>query len=147
MGMFHSYINTVVVSGQDEGTDKRNKGNAWRAALLKNTHFQNMLRDLEEKKRSGLPLHPKMEKLKTLLINHFVQNATGDDDGGHPEGNDSRVMVFASYRECVEDIVEYLNLESPLIKAMRFIGQGSDKKVNKGFDQKEQSEVCRMCAC
>ena len=86
--------------------------------------------------------HPKMEKLKSLVLEHFLsKGATGEGDEPAETDSSTRVMVFASYRDCVEEIVEYLNLESPIIKATKFIGQGTDKEGRKGYAQKEQLAV------
>ncbi|KAJ7630699.1 hypothetical protein FB45DRAFT_1027891 [Roridomyces roridus] len=50
---------------------------------------------------------------------------------------------FASYRETVEEIVDYLNLDKPLIRANPFIGQATDKQGRKGMSQKEQLDVIK----
>ena len=50
-------------------------------------------------------------------------------------------MVFVTYRECLDEIVERLNTEQPLVRATRFVGQGADRQGKKGFAQKEQLEV------
>lgn len=93
-------------------------------------------------------MHPKMDKMKTLLVEHFAQkrfdkedaDANGNDNGEELSG-DSRVMVFASFRQGVDEVVEFLNSERPLIQAVPFIGQGTDKAGKKGYGQKEQLDV------
>ena len=42
----------------------------------------------------------------------------------------------------VEEIVDLLNKDSPIIRAKPFIGQGTDKQGRKGYAQKEQLEAC-----
>jgi ATP-dependent DNA helicase MPH1 len=87
------------------------------------------------------PPHPKMEKLKSLVLEHLLtKDATGEDGSAEANPN-TRVMVFVSFRDCVEEVVDYLNLEAPIIKATKFVGQGTDKGGRKGFAQKEQLEV------
>lgn len=110
--------------------------------LKSDTTFQRLLADLEagQKRPGGFGMHPKMETLKTLLVQHFGQRIS-DGDREEAEVNDTRAMVFVTYRECVDEIVEVLNQESPLVKATRFVGQGVDKQGKKGFAQKEQLEV------
>ena len=95
--------------------------------------------ELETQRSRGFSTHPKVEKLKQLLIQHFGSKL-GDEteDGGV---DDTRVMVFSSYRTVVDEIVEELSREQPLIRASRFIGQGVDKQGNRGLQQKEQLEV------
>ena len=113
--------------------------------------MQAVMQELEAQKArpGGFLTHPKMERLKMLLIEHFAQRRldfeeaeaevngqTGTNDG------DSRVMVFCSYRQCVEEVTAFLNQDSPMIRAVPFIGQGTDKSGRKGYGQKEQLEVC-----
>jgi ATP-dependent DNA helicase MPH1 len=50
-------------------------------------------------------------------------------------------MVFVTFREAVDEIVDFLNQESPLLRVAKFIGQGIDRKGNKGLAQREQLEV------
>ncbi|KAG8220105.1 P-loop containing nucleoside triphosphate hydrolase protein [Butyriboletus roseoflavus] len=124
-----------------EGSDQKKK----RASKLNSdSTFQKLLADLEagQKRPGGLGMHPKMETLKTLLVQHFGQKIPdGDEEDAGMNG--TRAMVFVTYRECVDEIVEVLNQESPLLKATRFVGQGIDKQGKKGFAQKEQLEVIR----
>ena len=87
-----------------------------------------------------------MDKMKTLLIEHFAQKQFDKEDatanGGAPNAaDDSRVMLFVSYRQCIDEVMEVLKHEQPLIRAVPFIGQGIDKNGKKGYGQKEQLEV------
>ena len=123
-----------------EGSDQKKKKTP--SKLKSDPIFQKLLADLEagQKRPGGFGMHPKMETLKTLLVEHFGQRISeGDEEGAGVSG--TRAMVFVTYRECVDEIVEVLNQESPLLKAMRFVGQGVDKQGKKGFAQKEQLEV------
>ena len=61
-----------------------------------------------------------------------------------PSGDKTRVMIFAQYRDSVQEIAEMLNRHRPLIRCMSFIGQSSAGKSTKGFSQKEQLRV-RVC--
>jgi ATP-dependent DNA helicase MPH1 len=113
-------------------------------------NYQAIIKELELQKRrpNGFVAHPKMEKLKMLVIQHFASK-TADPDIETGEGaalvnnitEDTRVMVFVTYRNCVEEIVAFLNQEQPLIKATKFIGQATDKDGNRGFGQREQLDV------
>lgn len=53
----------------------------------------------------------------------------------------TRVMIFSSFRESVQEIASMLNRHIPLIRVMTFMGQASAGKGVKGFTQKEQLEV------
>lgn len=75
--------------------------------------------------------HPKIRKLKSILEDRF--------DGRKQSG---QVIVFASYRETVKDIVQVLNESAGgLILARQFIGQSGGKKNSKGMSQKEQKRI------
>jgi len=95
--------------------------------------------ELETQRNRGFGTHPKVEKLKELLIRHFGSKIGDDTEVNNVD--DTRVMVFSSYRAVVDEIVEELSRDRPLIRAARFIGQGVDKQGNKGLPQKEQLEV------
>ncbi|KAH9914949.1 P-loop containing nucleoside triphosphate hydrolase protein, partial [Fomitopsis serialis] len=116
--------------------------------LQKDRNFQALIKEIEDQKNRGFSLHPKMEKLRTLLIQHFAnrmidQEDVEDNDRGPSGAEDSRVMVFASYRDCVDELVEMLSKESPLVRATRFIGQATDKQGRSGLAQREQVEVIK----
>ncbi|XP_054651413.1 Fanconi anemia group M protein isoform X2 [Dunckerocampus dactyliophorus] len=53
----------------------------------------------------------------------------------------TRVMIFSSFRDSVQEIAAMLNRHAPLIRVMTFMGQASAGKGVKGFTQKEQLEV------
>ncbi|NWI07711.1 FANCM protein, partial [Tichodroma muraria] len=55
---------------------------------------------------------------------------------------DTRVMIFSSFRDSVQEIAEMLARLSPAVRAMTFVGHSSGKST-KGFTQKEQLEVVR----
>lgn len=129
-----------------------------------NTTFAEIMRELElMQDRKGRILHPKMVKLRNVLIEHFdnckaeqVHNAEAYAASGHDVfGNtpksaelanfssssqaDTRVMVFCSYRECCDEIVSYLNDSG--FRATEFVGQSKAKSGKKGMSQKEQERV------
>lgn len=57
------------------------------------------------------------------------------------QGVSTRVMIFSSFRESVQEIAAMLNCHAPQIRVMTFMGQASAGKGVKGFTQKEQLEV------
>lgn len=56
-------------------------------------------------------------------------------------GVSTRVMIFSSFRESVQEIATMLNRHQSHIKVMTFMGQASAGKGVRGFTQKEQLEV------
>ena len=109
--------------------------------LTKNPSFQNLMKKFNELKAQGASPHPKMEKLRDILINYFGARMQDPTDAEPGKPDDTRVMVFSSYRAVVDEIIQELNQNQPLIRAAAFIGQGTDKKGRKGLKQKDQIEV------
>ncbi|XP_008283609.1 Fanconi anemia group M protein [Stegastes partitus] len=87
--------------------------------------------------------HPKLQKLEDVVLQHFrlwAESSAGNNASGS-EDVSTRVMIFSSFRESVQEIAAMLNRHAPLIKVMTFMGQASAGKGVKGFTQKEQLEV------
>ena len=111
--------------------------------LMNGLEIQKAQKDKEKDPAPRFLPHPKMEKLKSLVLEHLLTKGATDEGSGPPEPNpNTRVMVFVSFRDCVEEVVGYLNSDSPLIRAAKFIGQSTDKEGRKGYAQKQQLEVC-----
>ena len=119
--------------GGDGKKDKKGKN------LRDDPHFKTLMLELETQRSRGFSTHPKVEKLKQLLIQHFGSKLGDETEDGSVD--DTRVIVFSSYRTVVDEIVEELSRDRPLIRPTRFIGQGADKQGNRGLQQKEQLEV------
>jgi ATP-dependent DNA helicase MPH1 len=126
----------------DDGDGKKDKKSK---SLRDDPKFKILMLELETQRSRGFGTHPKVEKLKQLLIQHFGSKLGDETEDGSVD--DTRVMVFSSYRAVVDEIVEELSRERPLIRASRFIGQGVDRQGNKGLPQKEQLDVSsRSCS-
>lgn len=135
-----------LVSGTNEVTGKQISTKAKADRYAKDPKLQAIITELEKMRDrdGGFPPHPKMEKLKTLLIEHFAQkgfDAETNSVVGGDLNSESRVMVFTSFRRTVDLVVDMLNKDQPLIRAVPFIGQGVDKNGKKGYKQKDQLEV------
>ncbi|XP_029350405.1 Fanconi anemia group M protein isoform X1 [Echeneis naucrates] len=85
--------------------------------------------------------HPKLQKLEHVVQQHFTVWAKTSAGNNGPLEVTTRVMIFSSFRESVQEIAEMLNRHAPLIRVMTFMGQASAGKGVKGFTQKEQLEV------
>ncbi|KAG8902061.1 3'-5' DNA helicase [Tulasnella sp. 403] len=88
--------------------------------------------DILSERNGKMPSHPKMDKLLGITLDYF---GGGDGDGT------TRAMVFCTFRECVEEIVQVLNGHGPILRAAPFVGQGTDKGGKKGLTQKQQIEL------
>ncbi|NXQ04334.1 FANCM protein, partial [Vidua macroura] len=97
-----------------------------------------------KKKKEFVYSHPKLKKLEEIVIEHFRswKQACSDEDQSEGSAGDTRVMIFSSFRDSVQEIAEMLARLSPAVRAMTFVGHSSGKST-KGFTQKEQLEVVR----
>lgn len=88
------------------------------------------------------PPHPKMDKTVDILVKYYGQRLPdSDQEDGEGGTEESKAMVFVTSREAVDEIVKALNEHGPMIRASKFIGQGTDKHGKRGQAQKEQLEV------
>ncbi|KAG5648181.1 hypothetical protein DXG03_006136 [Asterophora parasitica] len=138
LGMCHTYMHDLGRAGEEEeaATGAAKTAASRKKSMRDDPMFQAVLRELDTQRAQGFSIHPKMDRLKTLVIEHFGQQM---GDGTTPD--ETRVMVFVTFREAVDEIVEALNCERPLIRAHKFIGQGTDKQGKKGLAQKDQLDV------
>ncbi|KAJ6230333.1 fanconi anemia group m protein [Anaeramoeba flamelloides] len=113
----------------NKGSNKSQLRNSKKKFLNSETYQKLMhyLTQVFEKK--GIESHPKLTKLKKIIVNHFrtCQN------------NDTRVMIFSNYRTSVIEITSILS-ELPTIKIMPFIGQSSTNS-QRGYTQLEQQLI------
>ncbi|KAK0473195.1 hypothetical protein IW261DRAFT_1423734 [Armillaria novae-zelandiae] len=131
-----------LASGADADVSTKRSTAASKAKKLGDEPaFHSLMRELKAQKAHGFSMHPKMELLKGIIVQYFGEKLPNDSADETPEK--SKVMVFATNRDSVDEIVSVLNAERPLIRASRFIGQGTDKQGRKGFSQREQLEVIK----
>ncbi|XP_027761523.1 Fanconi anemia group M protein [Empidonax traillii] len=97
-----------------------------------------------DKKKEFIYSHPKLRKLEEIVIEHFKswKNRCSEQEGSEGPSGDTRVMIFSSFRDSVQEIAEMLSRLSPAVRAMTFVGHSTGKST-KGFTQKEQLEVVR----
>ncbi|KAK5088274.1 3'-5' DNA helicase [Lithohypha guttulata] len=99
-----------------------------------------------------LPLAHNLELLKFHGVGPFYrkmkvfQDESGKGQGAGRAGgrppSETRIMVFAHYRESAEEICRVLNRHEPMIRAHVFVGQ-SNTKGSDGMDQKKQTEIIK----
>ncbi|NWT76148.1 FANCM protein, partial [Prunella himalayana] len=92
-----------------------------------------------EKKKEFVYSHPKLKKLEEIVIEHFKSWKQGCSGKSEGSAGDTRVMIFSSFRDSVQEIAEMLARLSPAVRAMTFVGHSSGKS-SRGFTQKEQLE-------
>ncbi len=105
---------------------KKNKANKSLKELFKDSDIRKLINLIQKIQSQGI-IHPKIDKLEAILTNQFQEN------------QDSRVLVFAHYRDSVNNIVNIIKNNSK-IRAHKFIGQ-ANKGSDKGLTQKKQIEI------
>ncbi|KAI5771218.1 FANCM protein [Gulo gulo luscus] len=85
--------------------------------------------------------HPKLKKLEEVVVEHF--RSWNAQNTSEKKCDETRVMIFSSFRDSVQEIAEMLLQHQPVIRVMTFVGHASGKSV-KGFTQKEQLEVVKQ---
>ena len=150
MQQCHEYLRELMYGVNPEGATIKQPATKLKPNRYRNdVKLRTVMQELEEQlhQPGEFVIHPKMSQMRALLVEHFVQKTSEREDaqasgGDEHHSGDSRVMVFASYRTCVNEIVAVLEHEKPLIRAVPFIGRATDKSGRKGYSQKEQLEVC-----
>lgn len=122
-----------------------NSGKSGKAnPLLQDESIALVMREFEKHAKQGFPAHPKMSELKKILIQHFTSRDSdllAPPDAAISEKTCTRAMIFANHRATVQEIVRFIETEAPFLKPTQFVGQGSDKKGNKGLAQREQLDA------
>ncbi|XP_063296190.1 Fanconi anemia group M protein isoform X2 [Pelobates fuscus] len=88
--------------------------------------------------------HPKLKKLEEVVVQHF--KSWGDRHAPNTSKQtheDTRIMIFSSFRDSVQEIAKMLDQHHPTVRVMTFVGHSSSGKNIKGFTQKEQLEVVK----
>ncbi|XP_010151874.1 PREDICTED: Fanconi anemia group M protein, partial [Eurypyga helias] len=93
-----------------------------------------------ENKKEFIYSHPKLRKLEEIVIEHFRSWNKGFPT--ESRAVDTRVMIFSSFRDSVQEIADMLSRLRPLVRVMTFVGHSTGKST-KGFTQKEQLEVVK----
>ncbi|KAK6375746.1 3'-5' DNA helicase [Exophiala oligosperma] len=86
--------------------------------------------------------HPKLSYLKEVVLNHFLDAGEGRGGGNTSQPANTRIMIFAHYRDSAEEITRVLNRHGPMIRAHVFVGQ-SGTKGSEGMDQKTQLDIIK----
>jgi ERCC4-related helicase len=104
-----------------------------RANVIKQPSFKILLEKKRSLMRTGA-VHPKLLELERVVLKHFEEN--------RKQGTlrETRVIIFATYRETVENIVTRLSKFTGTLKVMKFVGQSSGKRT-KGLGIRDQKRV------
>ncbi|XP_068110258.1 Fanconi anemia group M protein [Hyperolius riggenbachi] len=139
------YYLRSIMDGSKGMTRARNE-------LSRNPDFMNLYQQLEsmfsvpsgsDVKKPFIYSHPKLKKLEEVVIQHFTSWNKSGKSTSDRTSEDTRIMIFSSFRDSVQEIAEMLSQHHPTVKVMTFVGHSSTGKGVKGFTQKEQLEVVK----
>ncbi len=126
-----------------DSTQPGEKGSKYRKEIIENEHFHKLMNRMQGWVRNlEFVGHPKLEYLRTVVLNHFLD--AGDGKGatdGEPLSS-TRIMVFVHYRDSAEEVARVLKRHEPMIRPHVFVGQANSKGSD-GMDQKRQLEIIK----
>lgn len=122
----------ILCDYKNEATTK------WKKEITENPNFGKLIKLLREwTAKPDYIGHPKLEYLRHYVLNHFLDAREGTD------ASQTKVMVFAHWRDSAEDIVRVLKLNEPMIRPHVFVGQAATK-TSEAMDQRRQEEVVKQ---
>ncbi|EAW08421.1 3'-5' DNA helicase [Aspergillus clavatus NRRL 1] len=117
------------------------KGGKYQRQIVQDESFKKLMNHLQPwTKNPEFIGHPKLEYLKQVVLNHFMDAGEGSGADGNHTRSATRIMVFAHFRDSAEEIVRVLKRYEPLIRPHVFVGQSS-AKGSEGMDQKTQLSI------
>ena len=122
-------------------TETRSKS-TYRKQIIDSEDFKKMMCRLKTwTANSDFLGHPKLEALRRVILNHLLDAGEGTSASTiQPMECQTRIMVFAHFRDSAEDIARILMKDSPMIRPHVFVGQASAKN-SEGMTQKKQLAV------
>jgi ATP-dependent DNA helicase MPH1 len=145
--MAYNGLRDLGQGGTNAKNKKSEKETQTPSKIAQDPDYIACIQEIERQKaiKKTFPRHPKMERLRELAIQHFagaeLEEEAKAKPGSDPAMSTTKMIVFCTYRECVDEIVEMLDEQQPMIRAHKFIGQGTDKRGGKGVTQKKQIAV------
>ncbi|CRL25409.1 DNA helicase, ATP-dependent, RecQ type, bacterial [Penicillium camemberti] len=138
-GIVPFYRHVIHFKSSSEG--QKGGGGKYQKQVVQDDNFKKLLSHLEPwSKNPEFIGHPKLEYLKSVILNHFMDRGEGKElpDGtGHPT---TRVMIFVHFRDSAEEVTRVLKRYEPMIRPHVFVGQSS-AKGSEGMDQKTQLRI------
>ncbi|KAH7408206.1 hypothetical protein DE146DRAFT_365070 [Phaeosphaeria sp. MPI-PUGE-AT-0046c] len=112
----------------------------YRKQILESESFQKLMTRLQGwVTDDNFVGHPKLEYLQEAILDHFVNAGNGNNVDGAPPAQ-TRIMVFAHFRDSAEEINRILKRHQPMIRPRIFVGQAAGKN-SEGMTQKDQLEA------
>lgn len=136
-GIIPFYRHLMYFKSNTEGQ----KGGKYQKQIVQDESFKKLLNHLEPwSKNPEFIGHPKLEYLKSVILNHFMDAGEGQETAGDNSGPATRVMIFVHFRDSAEEVTRVLKRYEPMIRPHVFVGQSSAKGSD-GMDQKTQLEI------
>ncbi|KAL8873694.1 MAG: hypothetical protein Q9174_000878 [Haloplaca sp. 1 TL-2023] len=127
-----------VLAFRNETRDAGGKGSKYRKQVDEAEPFQTMMTRIHAWiSNPDFIGHPKLEYLQNVVYNHFLD--AGEGQGAIGPSN-TRIMIFAHFRDSAEEIVRILKRQEPMIRPHVFVGQANSQGSD-GMDQKTQLSV------
>ncbi|RDW70802.1 3'-5' DNA helicase [Aspergillus mulundensis] len=117
------------------------KGGKYQREIVQNEHFKKLMNYLTPwTKNPEFIGHPKLEYLKQVVLNHFMDAGEGAHGAVGENQTTTRVMIFVHFRDSAEEVTRVLKRYEPMIRPHVFVGQSS-AKGSEGMGQKTQLDI------
>ncbi|KAJ5339831.1 hypothetical protein N7452_006559 [Penicillium brevicompactum] len=134
---FYKHVNHFKsgMEGQKGG------GGKYQKQVVQHESFKKLMGHLEPwSKNPEFIGHPKLEYLKSVILNHFMDRGEGKETANGTSQPATRVMIFVHFRDSAEEVTRVLKRYEPMIRPHVFVGQSS-AKGSEGMDQKTQLQI------
>ncbi|KAJ5787932.1 hypothetical protein N7457_002922 [Penicillium paradoxum] len=138
-GIVPFYRHVAHFKSSTEG--QKGGGGKYQKQILQDENFKKLLSHLEPwSKNPEFIGHPKLEYLKSVILNHFMDRGEGKETPDGTSQPATRVMIFVHFRDSAEEVTRVLKRYGPMIRPHVFVGQSS-AKGSEGMDQKTQLRI------
>lgn len=129
-----------VLAFRNEAQASGEKCSKYKKQILESEPFEKMMKRVQSWVNDpDFVGHPKLEYLQSVVMNHFLD---AGDGRGATDPSQTRIMVFAHYRDSAEEIARVLGRNDPMIRPHVFVGQANSKN-SEGMDQATQLAVIK----
>ncbi|KAJ5115466.1 hypothetical protein NUU61_001225 [Penicillium alfredii] len=136
-GIVPFYRHLIHFKSNTEGQ----KGGKYQKQVVQDESFKKLMSHLEPwSKNPEFIGHPKLEYLKSVILNHFMDAGEGKDPGDGDSQPATRVMIFVHFRDSADEVTRVLKRYEPMIRPHVFVGQTS-AKGSEGMNQKTQLQI------
>ncbi|KAB8233549.1 3'-5' DNA helicase [Aspergillus alliaceus] len=117
------------------------KGGKYQRQVVQDESFKKLMNHIQPwTKNPEFIGHPKLEYLKQVVLNHFMDAGDGANGGESTSESSTRIMIFVHFRDSAEEVTRVLKRYEPMIRPHVFVGQSS-AKGSEGMGQKAQLNI------